>query len=308
MQPDEALEGATVLITGGAGFIGSHIAEGLAGRTDVRVLDDLSSGTADDVPPAATVHVGDIRDDEVVADAMAGVDVVFHEAAVVSVDESIDRPVETDAVNVGGTLSVLEAARREDARVVFASSAAVYGHPDRIPVGEGDRTNPESPYGVSKLAADQYVRLFADLYDVPTVSLRYFNVYGPRQSGAYAGVVTAFVDQARAGGPITVHGDGEQTRDFVHVDDVVRANLHAATTDAVGRAYNVGTGSSVTIRDLAEQIRALVNPAVDIVHTDPRDGDIDESRARTERARSALGFESRVSLEAGLKTVDGTRE
>ncbi|MFW5918638.1 MAG: NAD-dependent epimerase/dehydratase family protein [Halanaeroarchaeum sp.] len=308
MQPDEALEGATVLITGGAGFIGSHIAEGLAGRTDVRVLDDLSSGTADDVPPVATLYVGDIRDDEVVADAMAGVDVVFHEAAVVSVDESIDRPVETDAVNVGGTLSVLEAARREDARVVFASSAAVYGHPDRIPVGEGDRTNPESPYGVSKLAADQYVRLFADLYDVPTVSLRYFNVYGPRQSGAYAGVVTAFVDQARAGGPITVHGDGEQTRDFVHVDDVVRANLHAATTDAVGRAYNVGTGSSVTIRDLAEQIRALVNPAVDIVHTDPRDGDIDESRARTERARSALGFESRVSLEAGLKTVDGTRE
>lgn len=302
---ETTLEGTTVLVTGGAGFIGSHIADALVDRTEVRVLDDLSTGQASSVPEAAELIVGDVCDESTLAEAMAGVDVVFHEAAVVSVDDSIARPLETDTINVDGTLQVLEAARREGARVVFASSAAVYGHPDGTPVAESDRTSPTSPYGVSKLAADQYVRLFADLYDVPTVALRYFNVYGPRQSGEYAGVVTAFVEQARAGGPITVHGDGEQTRDFVHVDDVVRANIRAATTDAVGEAFNVGTGSSVTIRELGEEIRSLVDPDVDIVHTEPRDGDIEQSRAETTRARSALGFESTVDLSEGLTTVPG---
>ncbi|MFW6003486.1 MAG: NAD-dependent epimerase/dehydratase family protein [Halanaeroarchaeum sp.] len=305
---ETTLEGTTVLVTGGAGFIGSHIADALVDRTEVRVLDDLSTGQASSVPEAAELIVGDVCDESTLAEAMAGVDVVFHEAAVVSVDDSIARPLETDTINVDGTLQVLEAARREGARVVFASSAAVYGHPDGTPVAESDRTSPTSPYGVSKLAADQYVRLFADLYDVPTVALRYFNVYGPRQSGEYAGVVTAFVEQARAGGPITVHGDGEQTRDFVHVDDVVRANIRAATTDAVGEAFNVGTGSSVTIRELGEEIRSLVDPDVDIVHTEPRDGDIEQSRAETTRARSALGFESTVDLSEGLTTVPGATD
>ncbi|WP_259517209.1 NAD-dependent epimerase/dehydratase family protein [Halanaeroarchaeum sp. HSR-CO] len=302
---DRSLEGATVLVTGGAGFIGSHIADALVDRAEVRVLDDLSTGKADYVPETAELIVGDVCETTTLVEAMSGVDVVFHEAAVVSVDDSIARPLETDSINVDGTLQVLEAARREGARVVFASSAAVYGHPDSIPVPESDRTAPESPYGVSKLAADQYVRLFADLYDVPTVALRYFNVYGPRQSGEYAGVVTAFVEQARSGGPITVHGDGKQTRDFVHVDDVVRANLRAATTDEVGEAFNVGTGSSVTIRELGEKVRSLVDPDVDIVHTAPRDGDIDESRADTEKSRSRLGFDSKVELSEGLSTVPG---
>lgn len=294
------MEDKSVLVTGGSGFIGGHIVEALSADNDVVVLDTVAS----DHPDGVTAIQGDIRDEATVDAAVEGVDVVFHEAALVSVAESVERPTESHAINATGTLNVLEAARKHSARVVIASSAAVYGDPEETPVDEGQRLEPTSPYGLDKVASDHYARMYEDLYGLDTVALRYFNVYGPGQTGGdYAGVITVFLRQARNGEPITVHGDGTQTRDFVHIDDVVRANLLAAETDAVGRAYNVGTGKSVTIRELAELIRDAVGSDSEIVHTDPRPGDIQHSCADIGRARSALGYEPTIDLEAGLRTL-----
>jgi UDP-glucose 4-epimerase len=303
---DHDISDQSVLVTGGAGFIGSHIADALVADNDVTVLDDLSTGHPENVPEDAELVVGDVTDDADRSAVIAGADLVFHEAAVVSVAHSAEAPVETNRTNLDTTLRLLEDARRADARVVFASSAAIYGHPETVPVAEDHPTEPTSPYGVSKLAADHYVRLYADLYDLPTVSLRYFNAYGPRQPGGeYSGVINTFVEQARSGVPITVNGDGGQTRDFVHVDDIVRANLAAATTDAVGSAYNVGTGSTVTIETLAERIRAAADSDSPIEYVDGRPGDIRHSCAATAAARDRLGFEASISLEDGLPTVPG---
>ncbi|APE95112.1 NAD-dependent epimerase/dehydratase family protein [Halodesulfurarchaeum formicicum] len=300
------IAGQQVLVTGGAGFIGSNIAAALLDGNDVRVLDDLSSGRRENVPDGAELLVGDVRDEDALDAAMAGVDLVFHEAAVVSVARSTEAPLETTRTNVDATVRVLEQARTEDARVVFASSAAVYGPPAYVPVDESHPKEPTSPYGVSKLAADQYVRLYASLYDVPTVALRYFNAYGPGQpDGDYSGVIRTFVDQATAGEPITVHGDGQQTRDFVHIDDIVRANLRAATTPHVGEAFNVGTGDSVTVSKLAAHIQELAGSDSPIRTSDPRPGDIRHSCAETTDARTKLGFEATVSLADGLETVAG---
>jgi UDP-glucose 4-epimerase len=298
------LTDARALVTGGAGFIGSHLVDALVDRgVRVRVLDDFSSGTRDNLPDGDGVDVieGDVRDADALDAATAGVDVVFHEAAVVGVTESVENPVGTHGINATGGLNVLDAARRADARVVVASSAAVYGHPERVPIAESDSTRPTSPYGLQKLALDRYAALYHDLYGLETVALRYFNVYGPRSAGGpYAGVIDVFRDQARDGRPITVDGDGTQTRDFVHVDDVVRANLLAATTDAVGEAYNVGRGEAVSIRELAEWVREAVGSDSEIVHTDPRPGDIDHSTADLTKARERLGYEPSVSLQDGL--------
>ena len=293
------MDGKRVLVTGGSGFIGGAIAASLRADNDVRTLD-----TDPDPPAGVTAIEGDVRDREAVEEAVANVDVVFHQAAIVSVERSIDDPSETHAVNATGTLRVLEAARRHDARVVAASSAAVYGDPEGVPLAEGARLEPTSPYGLSKLALDHYLRLYHELYGLETVALRYFNVYGPGQTGGdYAGVIEAFLRAARSGEPLTVHGDGEQTRDFVHVDDVVRANLLAAETDAVGASYNVGTGDSVTIRGLAERIRHAVGSDSPIVHGDARDGDVRHSRADITKAREELGYRPSVGLSEGLETL-----
>jgi UDP-glucose 4-epimerase len=288
-----------IVVTGGAGFIGGHLVDSLRGSNTVRVL-DITPGA--DLPTGVTGIEADVRDEAAVDRVVADADLVFHEAALVSVEASVADPTRSHVINATGTLNVLEAARRHDARVVLASSAAVYGHPEYTPVDEGHPMEPTSPYGLDKLAADHYARLYHDRYGLETVALRYFNVYGPGQTGGdYAGVITVFLEQALAGGPITVHGDGGQTRDFVFVEDIVRANRLAAETDHVGTAYNIGTGDSITIRELAELIRELTDSDPDIVHTDPRAGDIQQSKADIARAGADLGYEPAVSLREGLE-------
>jgi len=298
------ISGQRVLVTGGAGFIGAALVDALVEDNDVCVLDDFSTGERERVHTDATVVEGDIRDDSTVETAMADVGLVFHQAGLVSVPASTERPVDSQSANVGGTVRLLDAARREDARVVVASSAAVYGHPETVPVPEDAELSPTSPYGVDKLAVDHYTRLFADLYDLPTVALRYFNVYGPNQpDSGYSGVVSTFLEQALSGSPVTVHGDGTQTRDFVHVDDVVRANVLAAETDDVGRAFNVGSGTETSIRELAETVTGVVDTDSEVVHVDGRAGDIEHSVADLEAAKRSLGYQPQVTLADGLPTV-----
>ena len=293
----------TILVTGGAGFVGSHLVDTLVEDNDVRVLDDLSSGTRQYVHEDATLVEGDIRNRDALEEATRDVDVIFHEAAIVDVTETVERPEETNQVNLEAGLELLECARRVDARVVVASSAAVYGHPAELPVAETTPTDPASPYGVQKLALDRYAQVYERLYGLPTVTLRYFNIYGPRQQGPYSGVISTFLEQARAGEPITVEGDGEQTRDFVHVEDVVRANLLAATTTDVGEAYNVGTGQRTSILELAETVREATDADVPIVHRPPRKGDVRHSGADVSKARRKLGFEATVGLEPGIRRL-----
>ncbi|MFC6721924.1 NAD-dependent epimerase/dehydratase family protein [Halobacteriaceae archaeon SHR40] len=304
-----ALQDQRILVTGGAGFIGSRLADRLCRDNDVVVLDSLVSGDRENVPAEAEFIEGDIRDESAVADAIAGVDCVFHEAALVSVDRSVEVPTESHDNNVEGTLTILEAARSQDTRVVLASSAAIYGRPAEIPITENHPKEPTSPYGLDKLACDHYARLYHDRYGTDTVALRYFNAYGPGQTGGdYAGVISIFIEQALAGEDITVEGDGEQTRDFVYIDDIVDANVAAAGTAAVGAGYNVGTGDSVTIRELAELIQDITDTDSDIVHTDPREGDIDHSRAAVSKAKANLDFEASVPLREGLeRTVEWFR-
>ena len=308
-SPAHALADRNVLVTGGAGFIGSHLSATLSPDADVTVLDSLATGSAATVPDGTTLLEADVRDTETLEAAVAAADVVFHEAAIVSVERSIEDPLESHAVNARATLELLEAARRHDTRVVVASSAAIYGQPESTPIAESAPKRPASPYGLEKQAVDRYAALYHDLYDLETVALRYFNVYGPGQTGGdYAGVISVFVEQALADEPITVHGDGGQTRDFVFVTDVVRANLAAATTDRVGRAYNVGTGRSISIRELAELIREIADADSEIVHTDAREGDIDRSEADISNVRDHLDFEPTVPIREGLeRTIDWYR-
>ncbi|MFP8953987.1 NAD-dependent epimerase/dehydratase family protein [Natrialbaceae archaeon A-arb3/5] len=303
-----AIRDRTVLVTGGAGFIGSHLVDALSPQNDVRVLDNFSTGSRAYLPDEVTVIDGDLGDPIALQRATRGVDVIFHNAAVVSVSQCVDAPRRTNETNLEASLLLFEQARREDARVVVASSAAIYGHPDELPVSETASTEPTSPYGVQKLALDQYARLYEELYDLPTVSLRYFNAYGPRQQGPYSGVISTFLEQARAGEPITIEGDGEQTRDFVHVSDIVQANIRAATTDAVGRAYNVGTGNRTSIRELAELIREATESDSPIVHRESRPGDIRHSGADVSRANRELGFEADVTLESGIRALASETE
>ena len=293
-----------VLVTGGAGFVGSHLVDALVQANTVTVLDDLSSGSLENVHPQATVIEGDVRDRETVETAMENVDVVFHQAGLVSVEASVDNPPESHSTNVGGTVELLDAARRTDARVIAASSAAVYGQPSAVPVPESARLNPSSPYGVDKLALEYYTRQFDSLYGVPTVVLRYFNVYGPRQTATtYSGVISTFLQQASREKPLTVHGDGTQTRDFVHVSDVVRANILAATTAHTGEVFNVGTGVETSINDLGRAICDVLGKDLETKFVDSRPGDIESSCADTNKAQNVLEFESRVEIDEGLETL-----
>ncbi|OYR56871.1 nucleoside-diphosphate sugar epimerase [Halorubrum ezzemoulense] len=296
-----------VLVTGGAGFIGSHLADRLVDDCAVTVYDDLSTGSRDNVPEDAAFVHADIRDTEALRDAVNDADVVFHEAAQVSVQRSVDDPQTSHRVNIDPLLTILEAVRGMDTRVVFASSAAIYGHPHSLPIDEHHPKTPTSPYGLEKLTADHYCRLYHERYGVNAVALRYFNAYGPRQQGGdYSGVIGIFRDQARASDDLTVEGDGTQTRDFVHVEDIVEANLLAATTEeAAGEAFNVGTGNSISIRELAETIRDVTDSNAEIVHVDSRSGDINHSEADISKARDVLGFEPTYDVGAGLDAFLG---
>ncbi|MFD1647780.1 NAD-dependent epimerase/dehydratase family protein [Haloarchaeobius litoreus] len=297
------LADATVLVTGGAGFIGRQLVQTLSPGVETRVLDSGTSDRRAGLPDETAVLEGDVTNPADLAAAMAGVDVVFHLAAYSSVPATLDHPTRSLDVNAVGTAAVLDRARTQDARVVVASSAAVYGRPAETPIPEDAPLRPRSPYGVGKLAADRYARRYEDWYDVPAVALRFFNVYGP---GHRNGVLATFLSRARQGDPLVIHGDGSQTRDFVHVDDVVRALLAAARTDATGEAFNVGTGETTTVRELARLVQETVPGGVDVLHDDPRPADIEHSCADVRKAREQLGFEAELELEEGLqRLVDG---
>lgn len=293
------------LVTGGAGFIGSNICAALSREgAEVTVLDDLSSGHAINLDGLAGVTLveADIRDSEAVSSAMSGCDVVFHLAASVGNKRSIDHPDQDTAINVNGTLTVLEAARNAGVRkIVAASSAGIYGELKTIPITEDHQLEPLTPYGVSKLYTEKMALAFAHVYGIEAICLRYFNVYGPNQRfDAYGNVIPIFAFRALRGNPITIFGDGLQTRDFVHVDDVVQANLKAARNHGVSGAFNIASSTQVRILDLAHAVNAHLKSPVDIIHDVPRLGDVAHSLADISAAKAAFGFDPMVRIEDGL--------
>jgi UDP-glucose 4-epimerase len=300
---------AVCLVTGGAGFIGSHLVEALLERGDtVRVLDDFSTGHADnldDVRQRVEVLRGDITDPHTVQTAMRGVEIVYHQAALASVPRSIAHPIATHRVCVDGTLNVLLAARDAGVRrVVYAASSSAYGNSVRLPKSESDPTVPRSPYAVAKLAGEQYCKAFTEVYGLETVRLRYFNVYGPRQSpdSPYAAVIPLFIQALASGRPPRLHGDGEQSRDFTFVGDVVRANLLAAEAPGVaGQVYNVACGRRTSLLQLVAYLNELLGTAIAPEHGPERPGDVRHSQADIERARADLEYEPTTDTKTGLR-------
>ncbi|WP_258084128.1 SDR family oxidoreductase [Thermococcus thermotolerans] len=291
-----------VVVTGGAGFIGSHIAWELVKDNEVVIIDNLYTGKEENVPPGAKLVKADIRDYSTIAELISHADYVFHEAAQVSVVESIRDPVFTEEVNVIGTINILRALLDGHGKLIFASSAAVYGDNPNLPLKETERPRPLSPYGLTKATAEEYLRVFHELYGLPVVSLRYFNVFGPRQGfNQYAGVISIFINRALKNEPLVIFGDGKQTRDFIYVKDVVRANLLVAESRrANGRVFNVATGRGTSILELATKIIEITGANTSILFDKPRPGDIRHSLADIGEIRK-LGFEPEFSLEEGLK-------
>ncbi len=297
-----------VLVTGGAGFIGSHLARSLLEKGDeVRVLDNFSTGNRANLAEVdVEVIEGELRSYERVHAAVRGAEVVFHLGAMGSVPRSVQDPLTSSAVNVEGTLNVLLAARDEGVRrVVFSSSTSVYGSTRELPTTEATPPDPISPYGVAKLAAERYCVSFSRVYDsFETVVLRYFNVFGPRQSpfSQYAAVVPLFVTAISRGLPVTIFGDGEQSRDFTYVTNVVDATIRGADADgASGRIFNIASGAPVSVNRIAEVIGELLGQPVERRFLPPRAGDIRDSWADVSAARDVLGWEPRVSVEEGLR-------
>lgn len=298
-----------VLITGGAGFIGSHLATRLQGEANVRVLDDLSTGRRQNLAGLCVELIeGSITDRAVVARAVQGVDVIFHLAAMVSVPESMQRPHACVESNVTGLLNVLSAAAEAKVRrLCFSSSAAVYGERPESPKREDLTPDPRSPYAITKLDGEYYCGLWSATTPLETVCLRYFNVFGPRQDpkSAYAAAVPIFLRQALANEPITIFGDGGQTRDFVSVHDVVAANLFAARTPEMRGVYNVGYGGEMTILELAQRIIRATGSRSTIQHAPTRSGDVRHSRADVTRLLAA-GFRPTTSVDAALAELVAT--
>jgi len=299
-------------ITGGCGFIGSHIAEELVKKGEtVVVYDNLSSGYEQNIGhirDECTFVKGDIRDIGFLSDSMKGADYVFHEAALVSVFDSVDRPLDNHSINITGTLNVLSSARENQVkRVVMASSAAVYGNDPVLPKTEEMLPQPESPYALSKITGEYYMRVFSTLYNVETVSLRYFNVFGPRQdpSSMYSGVISKFTDVLKKRETPVIFGDGKQTRDFIYVKDVVQANLLAMHSEKAGKgeAFNIATNRICSLLELIDTISSILNLDIKPEFREVRAGDIRHSYASTDRARESLGYSPAHTLKEGLEAL-----
>jgi UDP-glucose 4-epimerase len=302
------------LVTGGAGFIGSHIAAALIDRgARVRVIDDLSTGyrqNLDDVGGDIDFIQASLTDRQAVRRALEDVEWVFHEAAIPSVPRSVAAPEETHEASVNATFSLLLAARDQKVRrLVYAASSAAYGDQPELPKREDMRPDPLSPYAVAKLVGEYYCRVFSRVYGLDTVSLRYFNVFGPRQDpgSQYSGVISRFIDAALNAKQPTIYGDGEQSRDFTYIANVVDANLKAAESDsAVGQVINIANGKRVTINEVFEMVKKLTGRAnLEAEYAPPRTGDVRDSLADLTLARSLLGYTPQVGLEVGLRsTID----
>jgi len=297
------------LVTGGAGFIGSHLADRLlADGWEVRVLDDFSSGREDNLAEAGRrveILKGDVRDADLLATALAGVEVAFHQAAVPSVPRSIAEPLRTHDVNVNGTLNLLEQARNAGVRrVVYAASSSAYGDTPTLPKIETMPATPMSPYALQKYVGEVYCRLYAELYGLETVALRYFNIFGPRQNpdSEYAAVIPRFLRACLLGERPRIYGDGEQTRDFTFVADAVSANVLAADAPrASGRVMNVGGGGRTSLNALLAAIREVTNSTLEAIHEPGRAGDVRDSLASLDRARDLIGYAPQVDLREGLR-------
>ena len=308
-MPKAEIKGAKILITGGAGFIGSHLVDKLAPENEVFVLDNLSSGRLTNLEKSnsrITFIKGDVRDKGLVEDIVAKVDFIFHLAADVGNVRSIEDPVANMEVNVRGTLNLLEACLSSNIqRFVYSSSAAIYGEARYLPIDEDHPLNPESPYAVSKLAAEKYVFAFYKVHGLPTTSLRYFNVYGPRQEGSeYGNVIPIFLRRISEGKPLIIFGDGNQTRDFVFVEDIVQANILAATQpQAIGGIFNIATGKKTSVNELAELVEKITGKNTPIIYDKPRAGEVRDSQANLEKARKLLEYKPQISLEEGLLLI-----
>jgi nucleoside-diphosphate-sugar epimerase len=297
------------LVTGGAGFIGSNIAEALVKRGDrVRVFDNFVTGRRENLEAAGRVELieGDLRDPVAVRRAVAGVDGVFHEAALRSVPRSVDDPTSSNEVNITGTLNLLMACREAKVgRVVYASSSSVYGDDPALPKVETLPTNPISPYAVSKLGAENYCRTFARLYGLETVSLRYFNVFGPRQNpeSIYSAVIPRFLEQALKREPLEVHGDGLQSRDFTYIDNVVQGNLRAMEAPAAGvsgEVFNIACNTRHSLIDIADEIGRFLGRTLERKHVAARAGDVKHTLADISKAERLLGYKPTVDFAEGM--------
>jgi len=304
-----------VLVTGGAGFIGSNLTEALLEKGHrVRVLDNFSTGKRenlifDEIYPLIDMMEGDIRDLPTCQKAMKDIDYVFHEAALASVQRSVEDPLTSHSVNVEGTLNILLAAREEGVkRLIYASSSSVYGDTPTLPKREEMPVNPLSPYALQKYIGEQYGRLFFELYGLETVSLRYFNIFGPKQdpNSIYSAVIPRFIDALVTGRSPVVFGDGEQSRDFTYIDNVVQANLLAMSAEHLnGEAINIAYGRRVSLNQLLDVLKEILESKISPIYQEPRAGDVRHSLADIQKGKEILHYEPQVGIEKGLKnTVD----
>ena len=303
-----------VLVTGGAGFIGSTLVKLLLEESyEVVVLDNFSSGLKENLAGLSNVKLieGDIRNRDAVGEALEGARVVFHTAAHLAQVRSLENPLLDSDVNVLGTLQLLEAARREGVKkIVYSSSTAVYGEATRLPIDEDHPLNPESPYGVSKLAAEKHCISYSRIYDIDAICLRYFNVYGPRQRpDVYGSVTSTFVTRVLNDQPLVIYGDGEQSRDFVHVYDICRANILAGQSQGLRGVFNVASGIPVTVNRLATIVQDTAGKKADVEYQPSRKGDVLHNVGDISLARSKLGFEPQINIRRGIEEyVDWMRE